>query len=139
MQLTKMSISSISWNGPPLAVSSRSHLRISSLFSKLSLTQLHRNHEDPLVQSNLTEEVYCSSSTPAECANDQRLYTLPIASQLFFDIIDHGGFIWVWIQPFQFSPILLRSQGQSTRCSTCKASMESKGGDSPSLIILEKL
>lgn len=31
MQLTKMSTSRISWNGPPLAVSSKSHLRISSL------------------------------------------------------------------------------------------------------------
>lgn len=31
MQLTKMSTSRISWNGPPLAVSAKSHFRMSSL------------------------------------------------------------------------------------------------------------
>jgi len=141
MQLTKISTSRISWNGPPFAVSSKSHFKISSLGDQVSGSERNSWFGHVLLQANLTEQINCTASTPSEGADDQSLDALSGPAQLGLDILHHRGFVLVGKEPIELCAwrASLGSEGQYARCSAGKASMESERGYAPAGVVLEKL
>lgn len=137
MQLTKMSTSRISGKGPPLAVSSRSHLRMSSLTTHHQYRRAcYQGHV--LVQPDLPEKVYCTSSTSSKSPNNQGLDSFTATAQLGLDIGDHRGLILIRLQKTEGFALALRGESKGTSGRTSEPSMESKGRDpSPTSIIQE--
>jgi len=107
MQLTKMSTSSISLNGPPLAVSAMSHFKISSLNTRSQFLMAGDGTLHLLVQTDFTEQINRSASTSPQGTNDKSPDAFSAAPEGSLDILDHRNLVRIWIQTAQLVPLSL--------------------------------
>lgn len=137
MQLTKMSTSRISSNGPPLAVSAKSHLTISSLKKRARRHQNPNRHvlkiknQHSLVETDLAKEVDGTTTTSSKGANHERLDALPAPPEDLPDVVHHRRFVRVGFETTQSlsRPTSLRGQRERTCSRSRKTGMEPKRGD----------
>ncbi len=145
MQLTKMSTSRISWNGPPLAVSSMSHFTMSSLKKKKypvrKLCKQRAHTVTQLVQTDLPEKVNGAPPTSAKCTYHECLDALSASAKNPAHAFDHGGLVLVRQQlPKTCATLLpLFRKRQRAGSSTSKASMEPECRDTTSACVGEEL
>ena len=99
-----------------------------------------------LLQTDLSKQIYCSTSTPPQCTNDQHLdpsRSTFNALQTVLHVLDHSLLIRIWLETSQRSVSSLselRHKRQCTRCSSGETCVKSERRDSTlRLGVLEKL
>jgi hypothetical protein len=92
-----------------------------------------RHTECVLFQTNLPEKVDGTAATASEGANDESLYLKFFTTKLRFYIGYHGLFIGIWLQTAKFGSGCLRGVRQGPSRGSCKARMETKGCNTPTV------
>ncbi|KAI3622245.1 saccharopine dehydrogenase [Moniliophthora roreri] len=109
-------VTKISWKGPPLAVSGRSHFKMS-----------------PLCQS-----INCTPATPTESSDNKSFDALSTSTESLLHAINHGILVFVRLQKTKLLSIALRTISENPGSSSGKTSMETECSNTATVFVLEE-